>query len=83
MKKECIRLKGMDFITVNLIVLNMDAGHSFETIKKYALKDISNRSQKSQLSKKLDSWYNEFIEKTTLDIQTKKLDEFYNFIGWK
>ena len=60
----------------------MDAGHSFETIKKYALKDISNRSQKSQLSKKLDSWYNEFIEKTSLDIQTKKLDEFYNFIGW-
>ena len=56
------KLKGMDFITVRLMYLSLKNNNSFEDVLKFVLRDFGNRSQKSQLKKKLTNWHDNYVK---------------------
>jgi hypothetical protein len=81
-----IKNKGMspiDSILVNLIMMQMQGGKSYEIIRDFALSSINDKVSKSRKKTQLDSLYVEHIKGTKKDISTIDISSVFSLIGVK
>ena len=81
-----IKNKGMspiDSVLLNLIMMQMQGGKSYEIIRDFAISSINDKVSKSRKKTQLDSLYVEHIKGTKKDISTIDISSVFSLIGIK